>query len=360
MTASGAPAIGQRERLPMLDLLRFFAALSVVFYHLTYRPNEPALFTWLQPFTKFGYLGVDVFFIISGFVILWSALGRSVPQYLISRVSRLYPSFWVAILVTSATLLVLRPDRLQPLWAIAVNFTMMPSYFGGPDHYVDSVYWTLAIELKFYFLVLLVLLFRQSAHIERWAWVWLVVTAACYLPQMPHVVQSLSIFPYGAYFIAGSTFYLMWRHGPSPWRAMALCICYLLICLTALHKRPDFIHEVTPDTAWVVVGVVTLGFATFTAIALRLLRELKSRFWLSLGAFTYPVYLVHNEVGKAVFVLEGPATNEWLRAAGALTVVAAITCLMTTYVEQRASPRTRRWLTDLVHKTVRTAKSLAN
>jgi len=138
----------------MLDVLRFFAALSVVFYHMTYRLNESALFTWLQPFTKFGYLGVDVFFIISGFVILWSAVGRSVPDYLISRVARLYPSFWVAILVTSATMLVIRPERLQPLWAIAANFTMLPGYIVG-NHYVDGVYWTLAVELKFYFLILL-------------------------------------------------------------------------------------------------------------------------------------------------------------------------------------------------------------
>jgi len=186
MTVTDAPAIGQRERLPMLDVLRFFAALSVVFYHMTYRLNESALFTWLQPFTKFGYLGVDVFFIISGFVILWSAVGRSVPDYLISRVARLYPSFWVAILVTSATMLVIRPERLQPLWAIAANFTMLPGYIVG-NHYVDGVYWTLAVELKFYFLILLALLFRQIEHIESWLRGWLVLLrpATCRRCLMP-------------------------------------------------------------------------------------------------------------------------------------------------------------------------------
>jgi len=347
MSVTDAPAIGQRERLPMLDVLRFFAALSVVFYHMTYRPDESALFTWLQPFTKFGYLGVDVFFIISGFVILWSAAGRSVPDYLISRVARLYPSFWVAILVTSVTMLALRPERLRSLWAIVANFTMLPGYIVG-DQFVDGVYWTLAIELKFYFLIFLALLFRQIEHIQRWLWGWLVITAACYLPQMPHAVQSLIIFPFGPYFVAGGIFYLTWRHGPSPSRWVALAICLLLTCTASVRNRTGFMSAATPESAWVVVGLLIWAFGMFTAIALRAFAEMKSHFWVSLGGFTYPLYLVHNEVGKAVFWTAGPAANEWLRLAAALAVIAAITWLITRYVEKQASPGLRRWLTSLL------------
>ena len=159
-----APTSAPRERLPILDVMRFVAASGVVTYHMTYRPQESALFGSLQAVTKYGYLGVDLFFIISGFVILWSATGRSVADYLISRVARLYPSFWVAILVTSAALLLLRPERLPSPRTIVANLSMLPGYFGAG--YVDGVYWTLAVELKFYLLVLLCLVFRQMARVE--------------------------------------------------------------------------------------------------------------------------------------------------------------------------------------------------
>jgi peptidoglycan/LPS O-acetylase OafA/YrhL len=323
-------------RLPTLDLLRFFAALSVVLYHFTYRPTEPGLFTWLQPFTKFGYLGVDVFFIVSGFVILMSATGRSVSEYLISRGSRLYPSFWTAILVTTAVLLLLRPDHVRPLRDIALNFTMVPGYLGAA--YVDDVYWTLAIELKFYFLILLALLFR--ANMERWAWAWLLLTAACYLP-VPHALRSLALFPYGAYFIAGMMFYLVWKSGLSLYRVVALAMSYVLTCLSAVERAGEFTKE---GSAPVAVLVLALAFCVFTMISLQLFPELKSRFWLSLGAFTYPVYLIHNEVGKAVFL---QYSNQWVSLFAAIVVVSATTWLMTTYVEKRVAPRIRRSLTKL-------------
>ena len=70
------------ERLQILDLLRFLAAMSVVFYHMTYRPaflgGDPSShFPVVQAISRFGFLGVELFFLISGFVILWSASGRT-------------------------------------------------------------------------------------------------------------------------------------------------------------------------------------------------------------------------------------------------------------------------------------------
>ena len=88
-----------------IDLLRFLAALSVVFYHYTYRGftqgnYSPLEFPEIGRVTRYGYLGVELFFIISGYAVLLSAQGKTVRQFFLSRITRLYPAFWVACTLT--------------------------------------------------------------------------------------------------------------------------------------------------------------------------------------------------------------------------------------------------------------------
>lgn len=97
-----------QPRFFLLDLLRLGAALAVVAYHWTARshrywgrpPTEE--FQFVSKLSGYGALGVQLFFIISGFVILMSAQGRSVGQFVASRVARLFPAYWVAVLATAA------------------------------------------------------------------------------------------------------------------------------------------------------------------------------------------------------------------------------------------------------------------
>lgn len=126
----------ERGRLPALDWLRFAAALGVLAYHYvsSYLPDDPGS-RWLEyaaHVTRYGYLGVELFFIISGFVILWSAQGKSAASFAVSRFARLYPAFWAAMLLTSACYLLLGPYAPQvsgqevSLHRLLANATMMP------------------------------------------------------------------------------------------------------------------------------------------------------------------------------------------------------------------------------------------
>lgn len=88
-----------------IDLLRFVAAISVVWVHYTFmnvsRPDyNPLAFPEFVPVSKYGYLGVELFFIISGYVVLLSAQGKTVRQFFVSRVTRLYPAYWFACTLT--------------------------------------------------------------------------------------------------------------------------------------------------------------------------------------------------------------------------------------------------------------------
>lgn len=96
-----------KVRFKLLDGLRLLAAVAVMAYHYIGKQHgywgEPVdeKFTFLSEYASYGALGVQLFFIVSGFVILMSAWGRTLPQFVASRVSRLYPAYWVSVLAVA-------------------------------------------------------------------------------------------------------------------------------------------------------------------------------------------------------------------------------------------------------------------
>src|SRR5688500_3424160 len=146
---------GHMKRLELLDYGRFFAAIAVVLYHYTFNgirngkittlTLEPALVS----VTKYGYLGVEFFFMISGYVIFFSALNRTPSQFAVSRALRLFPAYWVGVLFTSCFAIAWGTGAMQVTWdQVLANLTMISPMLGY--EYVDGVYWTLLYELTFY------------------------------------------------------------------------------------------------------------------------------------------------------------------------------------------------------------------
>jgi peptidoglycan/LPS O-acetylase OafA/YrhL len=99
---------------------------------------------WIQGYLDFGKIGVAVFFLISGFVIP-ASLAKADPHLLrhfaISRCFRLYPAYWLSILLALGTMSWTVPQLL-------CNLTMLQGFLGVPD--LLGIYWTLQIELAFY------------------------------------------------------------------------------------------------------------------------------------------------------------------------------------------------------------------
>ena len=146
-------------RFHEIDLLRFLAALSVLIFHYTYRGTIMGLvggaaFPLVANVTKYGYLGVNLFFLISGFVILVSADGKSPRQFATSRIVRLYPTYWCCLTITFLAILLFgRGLFIVGAGQYLANLTMLQSFAGVES--IDGVYWSLAVEMKFYLLVFL-------------------------------------------------------------------------------------------------------------------------------------------------------------------------------------------------------------
>ncbi|MEK8170997.1 acyltransferase family protein [Streptomyces sp. M19] len=139
----------------------------VVLHHYagTSRVNKPDNVIWGRPvseimptifrFASFGWIGVEIFFVISGFVICMSCWGRAPKDFFVSRVIRLYPAYWVAVAFTVTAITVLPGVWKRPHGPdILFNLTMLQS--GSGVRNVDLVYWTLWSELRFYLLFMLV------------------------------------------------------------------------------------------------------------------------------------------------------------------------------------------------------------
>ena len=289
---------GDKSRIPELDLLRFLAALAVVIYHygLPADVGQP-----IARVTEFGFLGVQLFFMISGFVILWTATNKTPAEFVISRLSRLYPTFWVAVLLTAASLYVLR-GTFNP-GVVLANLTMVPGPLRQPM--LDKVYWTLVIEIKFYGLILCLLLARQLAHIRGWLGGWLGVSVLAALFPSLHV---LALDQCSVYFIAGCYLYLIRTRGAGA-DLPPLAICAVLSVHNAIGMQANFTHDPSfRATVWI-GAIVIAQYAVFLGLALRRLSLPASPAWGWLGAMTYPLYLIHAGTVKNLglqYLPEGP------------------------------------------------------
>ncbi|WP_306208037.1 acyltransferase family protein [Actinoplanes sp. RD1] len=334
-----------RTRIAVLDGLRLVAALLVVGYHfLAYdrggaKPwgvTSDVAFPGLWRAASYGWLGVELFFLISGFVIAMSAWDRTPGEFVRSRVTRLFPAYWAAVLLTFAVL-TLWPLVRDPVSAgdMLVNLTMLQEPLGVRS--VDAVYWTLWVEARFYLLFAVLLAWRGGLSVRKGAvfgGVWLVAAVVAHQADVPAL--DVVVMPdYAPYFVAGLALYLIHRSGGHPLLWGLTGVSYLL----AQHHVASMVARVSrtldrPLAGWPALLLVTLCFAAMALIATRRLDRIRWRWLTVAGALTYPLYLLHEYIGWTMIAALHPLLPRW---AVLLLVVAAVTgaaWLLHRYVER--------------------------
>jgi len=205
---------GTAQRLVELDALRGIAAVLVMLFHYTTRYDQ--LYGHESPLSlalPWGHYGVNLFFMISGFVIFMTLHRIRRPlDFIVSRFSRLFPVFWVAVAITFVLTRTLElPDKTVSAGTAGMNLFMIHGLARIP--HVDSVYWTLEIELIFYALALLFYLAGRIDKVHAPLLVLLALRMIYVLTQryagieMPWVLSHLLILPYIAWFVCGIMIY---------------------------------------------------------------------------------------------------------------------------------------------------------
>ena len=157
------------SRYKHIDSLRGLAVLLVVWLHVSevyinlsssVKNNGTLLydFAW---YINFGRIGVVIFFAISGFVLLKSIRGNrinGIKEFLIKRFFRLYPAFWLSVFMGAYVMQLFGHN--MSFEKIIANMTMLPQMFN--QEMVLGLYWTLEVELIFYFVGLILFLLKSS------------------------------------------------------------------------------------------------------------------------------------------------------------------------------------------------------
>lgn len=325
------------SRLKEIDALRGLAALAVVLFHFTYQFGVMFPDTPTPPFqVAHGHFGVNLFFIISGFVIFMT-LDRthSAMDFVVSRFSRLYPAYWISVLLTYLITHALGlPGKLVDAGTAVTNLLMFHSLFRVP--HVDGVYWTLEVELLFYGWMLLLFVLHRLDRV-------FLVTG---------LLLGLRLVYWAAAQWAGIDLpYIAWRllileH--LPWFVLGLSTHALLSPDTADHRHRQAavlaIAAVLTLLITALPGRAALGLLFFVIVycaASGWLPVLRRPVLVWLGSISFPLYLLHENIGWSVLLyLERRGFSPWLALTLTLALSLAIAHIVSRTVEQPAM----RWI----------------
>ncbi|MBC7732916.1 MAG: acyltransferase [Bacteriovorax sp.] len=337
-----------------LDLLRLVAALMVVAAHYVMAGTENFrtslalgnIFDWGEPaatIANFGVLGVDIFFMISGYVIALSAEGRTVRGFLVSRAARILPAFWFCCTVTWL-LVWFEPNYRQiSLAQLLSNLFFVARPLGY--EFVDWSYWSLVVEVRFYLMFACALWWRGMQGICFFLIAWLGMAGMDIAGILPSAVRFIFLPQYAPYFVAGCALFLIGERRQVR-RAYVLFAAALgLACL----RTPQRLTTLFAGQAFVVSGVILLAAFALWIVATKRSTQF-GRPWMALaGSLTYPLYLIHQQAGY-LFIRHFPMTGVvWIDHRITITMIAVGLVLLASYgvmrfVELPLAPRIRRWL----------------
>lgn len=333
---SGTQAMDNAGRFRLLDPLRGLAALWVFLFHYPFSTTFQKHFAWLHAFFKVGDRGVFLFFVISGYCLALAARQSirkqdSIGQFLARRAWRIYPTFWCSILFIVlchwllGAILALAGVTGWPVAAefegfsvwgwikvatLTQYFDQKVGFFFGRFGAINGAYWTLAVEVQFYIVVALGLLWPRRFY----PWLFLITllsVPALFSERVFGLVANAGLFlSFWFPFALGAGLFALVERNWTPARvfgtwATRVALTSMTLLVFAMLVLIALGHEI-PRTG------MAMGFVCFLWMATALerpgIRESwqRGRCWnllTKLGAMSYSLYLMHNPVSGTLLAL---------------------------------------------------------
>jgi peptidoglycan/LPS O-acetylase OafA/YrhL len=275
---------------------------------------------------KYGYLGVELFFLISGFVILYST-NRTPGEFVRKRFLRLYPMYWMSILfIFAVTSLPWWENRGPSIGKTLLNLTMIPTAFGGT--WVDGAHWFLLRELQFYLFIAIVMSFGFGRRLPQIFPVWAVILCIWNLLNLPRF-EIWYLSGYFALLSGGAIIYCIRQWGWNWMRAVGLLAAYICAMDTRMTKASWLgAHRNSEYSAIVIGAIVTAIFALLLLTLNKKITSVEVKWAAIAGAITYPLFLIHGRIGLLVIQNLGNDSNKYLVHVLTLVVLIGVAYLL--------------------------------
>lgn len=306
------------KRLDALDGLRGVAILLVMGFHYFHHLESPYYKSHLYPYGEtfsgiplfqYGYLGVELFFIISGFVIALTLEKSGSPlEFLLRRFVRIWPALLFSAVITFLLLnlsdapFALTRRQTWPNFLPSLTLTptvLWSSTFPHVD-FVTGVYWSLVVEIRFYLIAAVLFWGLSGKNFARNLTIFALVDCCIwFLLRLlsPHGAElyNIALVPeFMPWFAAGALFYELYQNRISQQLALAMLIAlFIPICLTSTH------YAIISRSPVVASAIALLFLVTFWLLVAKngRLNVLQTKPLVWVGECSYSIYLFHYAVG---------------------------------------------------------------
>lgn len=312
------------KREPLLDLLRWVAALLVAFSHWV--QEIPHLFqqglpNHLSPLAREGGVGVPIFFVVSGYVISLTAASKaSSIKFAYARFVRLFPGLLISMLVVLFVGERFILSYAMPLESFLVSISLTYNVFGVQA--LTTVLWTLIVEIKFY-LAIVILLILDKRMFQRPSWIatfmvlFLILQRTGFLGA--YVFLDSQLLGYTKYFLLGTSLYFL----SISLRGSLLGTLGFGSISVIYYLQVIGSDSLSISDRMISFSIVLILFSSFVKLPNRF-----SSVTYALGLASYPIYLVHSHLGIAIInVLGARVENATLVLFGGGIVTLTLVCI---------------------------------
>lgn len=295
------------NRLLHIDCARALAAVLVMLIHLAERvPDRESSFilntlVTLQHYIDLGAIGVFLFFIVSGYVVSESIIvhqGDNIKKFVISRFFRLYPAYWLALLLG-----VIEFGNAHSVYVYLTNITMTQQFIS--ISHVYWLFWTLTVELVFYFCCIVFYKLKIIQNLNLLCYIFVALTVFAAFSATIRYYFDI-IVPFGwpmwiSLFVGGAILRRIdvdqpQKWGRYCWMGGGYLLCILVVSFGIWHDPEVY------QRSWH-QGFFSLAISVSLFVAINYLWRIQSSIGAYLGRISYSIYLLHMPVGSLYFFL---------------------------------------------------------
>lgn len=344
----------KNNRIEVLDGFRGIAIIMVVFFHFFSRWTT--LYPYENKYDYFGYgkFGVHFFFMISGFVILFTLeRTKSFAQFWFNRFVRLFPAMFFASTLTYIFFTLLDNDLLFPTSHYFKNILVSLTFI-QPDllssltgytiklDYISGSYWSLWVEIQFYVLASFLFFFWKRNFFRNFFFISAGLVVFNFLLSHIHVENGfitkikalMSIFNLAEalpFFCLGALFYVFYKNNLKKIRSSILEKCFFLFFSVFL------IYKTLPDFKKMSLFILFISLFLMMIYYPKKISFLNTKILNLIGVSSYFFYLIHENIG--VFLIHENyikfGSLPFLSALVCILILISFSVLFTKYIEEQ-------------------------